>query len=725
MNFVLRLAASAAICLLSFGAVAQTAGERANRVLEQSGAEFDVYGRIETRTDLVTEDIGSGLWRAVAPISYFASGDNTIRLTGANARRTVAFGLSPRIDVVESELRIRHISSVGLVESTPHLRISLNEFAMAQTPALGQPSVQASAIRLDADYLRAGYNTLWFDGIHRYTYDCQDPTAAELWSEVDARGSELDIIYRRRAFSGRLSELRTIVQPGIGGVERLAVLTPGELPTGEHLLWGALGIQALVNRMDGVVPDIEHRGINAFASLPDDELQKSDIILVGTADEVRSIIGDAADDIREAHLELMPSPYDETAFMLIVSGETGEDVRRAAMALNRLDYPLADDRAMTITAGEMPAASVAAFARPVDSSATYRLRELGFSDTSVTQQTYGRFDAQFLAPADYFASEDDEIIFNLDLAYGANLRSDSALNVFLNGDFQKAIWLRESEGAVLPGYEVRVDARSVRPGSNTLGFEVTLTPSEGGECGLRSDKHLAFVLQNSSTVSFPDVSSYAELPDLGLLRDMGYPLVSRDAAPVSVRLLERNSETIAAAWSFVAKTNAVTLANPGSYDFDFGAEAPADAHVLFVGRSTAVAETPSISGAVGRTLDERDLGRTGVLSAFKSPFADDRLYLVLTASTAQQLESVAATVSQPSHWSQLGQGRTEWRTKSDTVASFPADETFSIGTLSDSERIAFLNSQQPMRWVFLLMAFLAAMAVLLAVVARYLRNDDG
>lgn len=689
-----------------------------------SPVSFDVYGRIEKAPEIVEREREDGSVSAQAPLSIYASGDRAIRLNGAEARQELGFVVSPRADVEQVDLNLRHITSNGLVPDTPHLRVSVNERAVAQLKGLRQPAIEVSTVSIDPDYIESGYNRLWFDGIHRYTYECQNPQAPELWSEIDALGSEIDIVYKRRPFTGRLSELSEIGSPGFGGMKTLTVITSGETPTADHLKWGALSIQGFVNRADGALPEIEHRSLSELTPDASNSIGKSDIVLVGIAEDLAPLLGSDAQQIDDAYLRIMPSPFDETAFMLVVSGTTPEEVTRAATLLTRLDFPLVDDEEMRIPNGTISLETAPAYRASVDAGVTYRLRDLGFRDITVRQKTFETFQADFLMPADYFVPDGEIALLSLDLAYGADLREDSVLNIFLNGAFQQSIWLRQPEGAVIPGYEVRLDARALRPGRNTFGFEVVLTPGEGGQCGLRSDRHLAFAMKDSSTLSIPDSAHFAELPDLSLLRDTGFPFVSHHDDLSVVRLMDDRSETVAAAWTLVAKLHALTAASPGDIEFGYGGDIPSDAHAVFVGAAASFTDSGVSARDVQKAANGVRIGRSGALHAFKSPSADDRLNIIVTASTSTQLLEAVRSLTAPSHWSQVKGAHVEWRRLADTVRTLPADDMFYLGELEPRARIAFFNARQPWGFVGLVVALLLAMGVLLTIAVRYLRSGD-
>ncbi|NBC95290.1 MAG: hypothetical protein GVY27_02925, partial [Deinococcus-Thermus bacterium] len=563
-------------------------------------AGFDPYGRGVAERRIETERLGPTAWRSVIPLSEIREQPGPIRLEGAEAREDLAFAVSPSARLTGATLRLLHVSSAGLVEDTPHLRITQNGGFVAQLPARREPVATAAEIELDPLATVPGFNRLGLTAIQRYTFGCQDPTAPELWTEIDALRSELDVTYERRPFDGTLADLDLILSPGIGGVDALTILTGTDEPTPAQARWGALAAQSVAHRLGFRIPALRHAVAapgdgpavagSPAGALDPDLLGDGDAVIVGTLAEIGDVVTLAEDDIDTAWLEIGPSPADPTRFVLVATGPTEADVDRAVTALGLMTFPFGDTTHAAIDRIDLPEGFIPAIRPPVEPETVYAFDDFGFDTTTVRGSATARLSVGFDAPADLFVDEEAEAVLALDFAYGAGMRDDSVLNVLVNDTFYRAIPLDQASGALLPGYRVAVPGRAFGPGGNQVRFDVEMVPRESGDCGtgLRlDDRNLVFSLQETSSIAFPPAARFVRLPDFDLLERTGFPYTAPNSESYAVRLTDTGSETLAAAWTFLAKLAQANRSLSVDADFAFGAPT-GDRHALVFGPVEAI-----------------------------------------------------------------------------------------------------------------------------------------
>jgi len=760
----------------------------------QDGGGLDPFARTPTEARIVQERLDPTRWRVSVPLAELRPEVGPMRLNGASAEAEVAVPVSPLVDVEEATLRLWHASSRGLVDDLPHLRLSQNGLFVAQLPARQGPSAVAAEIDLDPLDFVPGFNALSFEAVQRYTYECQDPLAPELWTEIDTLRSGLDVVYERRPFDRRLSELDEILSPGIGGVDELAVVT-GEAVGEDQLRWGALAVQAVGRRLGFRLPEIRHEIARAPADpataaggTPADGLDPallgaSDAILIGTTEELAPYLSPEVAAIEDAYLEIGPSPADPTRFVILATGPDAAAVDRAVTALGLMSFPFADVTHATIEAVDLPAGFTPAMRPPVEPSTEYRFSDFGFRDTTVRGSDVHHVGFTFDAPADLFHEEDAEAVFGLDFAYGAGLRPDSVVNLEINGTFYRAIRLDEGSGGLFPDYRLAVPARAFGPGENRVDFEVAMAPSETGSCEMRSDRNLVFALEDTSTLAFPPAERFVRLPDFGLMGRTGFPYIQPGNDDFAVRLADRSSETLAAAWTTLARLaqiNGSLLINA-----DYGFDRPiGDRHALVFGASSEISpglrasaeltlgpphRVPQAAFArdrgapvaqpgwlarqvnrlgldglgLGLGVDEArastdrdagpgatatrivqlsDLGRNGLLVGYESPEAENRqVTLVTSADPAMLLANVRALV-RPGHWSQIDGSAVVLRAPTRSVASQATEAGFHVGDLGRAERLSYFGSAYPVVWIAGILLALLAFSLLIAMTVRYLRR---
>ena len=235
----------------------------------------------------------------------------------------------------------------------------------------GSPLTVAD-IDLPPELLRGGSNHLSFTAAQHYTNDCENPAAAELWSQVDTSRSRPTVSGRPVAVSPHLSDLPELIGPGFFGGHRFTLMTVRPEAAGsdgtlsnDAVQIGAAIAQALGLRLRYQAPSIDFATaqpvpgsddlllrLQAPTAGPADDA--SDLVLFGTAAELAPILGpDFTRSLAKTtggFLGLYTLPADRNRLVLVVSGPTATDVRRAAEALGVAGFPFVDAAEQTVDA---------------------------------------------------------------------------------------------------------------------------------------------------------------------------------------------------------------------------------------------------------------------------------------------------------------------------------------------------------------------------------------
>ncbi|MBU2085432.1 MAG: cellulose biosynthesis cyclic di-GMP-binding regulatory protein BcsB [Alphaproteobacteria bacterium] len=724
------LAAILAVAPLAVPAQAQQA--------QSEDAVYDVYARFRDDPQVAVERLENGLWRARLPLAALRPEQGAIRLDGAKASENISFAVAPQADVQSARVVMRHVSGRAQEDTRPQLRLGLNGRFVAQLDGVTERAAAVNEILLDPDSVMSGFNTLRIDAVQRYTYGCQDPAAAELWTDIDTSRSYVEITYARRPFAGSLADLDALVTAGVGGVENLGILVADGEMTQETLRWGTLASQAVANRLAYRLPEITriHAGDLGDAAIG------TDLIAIGTPDQLSGIAPSGLADLQgdESWLSISPSPADPSRFLIVAAGRTPAAIEGAVRALGAASFPLSDTGSVILSAAETPAGSIMAKKHPLRPGTKYAFRDLGLVETSLLGQERGEIGLDFTLPADAQFRSKGEVEFSLDFAYGAGLDPSSVVNILVNGEFQRAIRLTNADGEVMPGYQLAISPAALHPGQNHVAFEVELSTPSQGECASRNLRHLAFVMKDSSTLTLPAADSFVELPNLALLAESGFPYSGIEGTPFAIRAGDKGDDTAAAVWTMGARLGQVYGTVFTDSDFGFGLALP-DAHTLVVGtraalkgflpaevsltgQSTALATRGSDEPQAIITRDYKsiDLGDNGLLVEGLSPEHAGRLVTVVTAESPAQLIASTRSLVRPSHWSQLKGGAAVWRDSAATVVTQTPAATFEIGQMRPAEMARMKSGRSPLRWIITLGAVLFALAAILAFIARYMRD---
>ena len=703
---------------------------------------YDVFARAPAKAEPETLRRTDGSYVTRIPFASVRSEWGDIRLLGASAEEAVAFNLAPQAKVLSSRLVLRHVNGLSQTDLKPQLRMALNGHFLAQLPGVTQTGAAINEVPVRADMLQNGYNTLLLDAVQRYTLECQDPVAAELWTDIDAVRSFFEVTYERAAFDMTLADLESVITPGVGGVEALGIVT-GDVVSENEVKWGALSSQAIGNRLQYTLPSISHLTVSELSEPENarEALSRMDLILVDELNDLPKEIRDQAPDIPDgySYLAIQPSPFNDEHFMLVLSGNSAAAVERAVTAFGVMDFPMDDARQLVLAPVEVPLVRTRAETGPVETGHTYRLSELGLQDTSVFGQEHARIDLSFELPADVYFEEGQEIELSLDFAYGANLEPSSVINILVNGQFQRAIPMKNANGEVNPGYVLLLDATSLKPGENRFAFEVELSTQQEGHCASRSLRHLAFVLKGSSTLKLPPTEQLAVLPNLSLVSETGFPYSGLESEPFVIVAADTRSPTLAATWLLSAKLGQLHGAVFSDTEFALG-DVPKSKNALLVGASselgrklpaelrlsrrseTVTAQLISSSAELPDRLSSRTLGQTGLIISGETSPGSERLLTVVTAQTPERLLKAVEYLVQPAFWSQLEGGAAIWRDHPTSFVSQEPADVFFAGTAGADTRVRVASGRAPWAWILGIGALLFAMASLLALLARYMRS---
>ena len=510
--------------------------------------------------------------RVALPLRDFQPEPGPIELQSASAEEHVFVPLSDRVAVDRARLQLRFENSIALLPGRSQLQVRLNDAVVGQLPLSPEQPAAFAEIELPADRLEAGFNEFSFRSAQHAANGCEDTGAPELWTTIDAERSELLLDLRYLPLDPRLNQLKDLISPAIGGARRLNILTAGAIFEGagldeDALIWGAMVAQAAAMYLDFVAPEFSHATARAatpeaaaearwrgwrFPDLQQTGLANRDQVLMGTRDQLAPLIGAEADNITTAYAGIFALDIDPTRFILVVSGTTADEVRRAATALAIMDFPFTDAPRALIHELAIPQGASYLGRVNVQQDQHYRFDDLGLQRTTFRGRGPHRLTLDMVLPADLYAKESAEVEFDLHFAYGAGMRGDSVLNLYVNDIFERAIHLSEVNGLAFRDYRIKIPLRSFQPGRNQVLLEAVLVPSQTGDCTLNQDQNLIVSIFEDSGLQMPPAAHFAEQPNLNLLAETAFPAAGGDGGLV-LHFAVSDGDTAVAGWTLLAK----------------------------------------------------------------------------------------------------------------------------------------------------------------------------
>ncbi|WP_340681277.1 cellulose biosynthesis cyclic di-GMP-binding regulatory protein BcsB [Methylomarinovum caldicuralii] len=699
------------------------------------------------------------------PLAEMMARPERVVLRNVSDDYVLHFPISPRRQVRSARLHLDFFHSAALVASRSQLRIKINGVTVSQWRLSPTNPHRIVDIPIPAELLVSGYNELRFITVQHYTESqCEDPTSPELWTEIDTVHSHLDLLQHPRPIEAGLSALSRLIDPTLPDY-RIHFLIPTADFDDDQLAWGSLIAQGIALRRrhapftldltQAIAPPAVAPAAQILLPGPTD----GDTVLIGTRRQLRPLLGDAPlRAIQGAYLGIFPAPQQPEHFVLVISGITPDEVHRAAEAFSLLNFPLPDSAATLIREPNLDPVNPHQGLTAVVPEATYSFSQLGFATRAVRGLKPRPLEIEFFMPADWYAPETAEVILKLHLSYSAGMRRDSLLEMRINGIFERAVPLPAETGSQYQDYYVAVPLRTLKPGRNRISFLPRLVPAVTGECLFFHTDHLALTLYDDSTIEFPAVDHYAELPDLALLSRTGFPYLQGSGAMLGVRVLDASRDSILSAWHLMgrlARLNGLPLTKAR---LSFAAIDDAR-HLFAVGpldhlnpglfKTAPVNPTAhwktwfySLGQATARTRDWKErlwrklftepgqipleprharIPQTGGIGswALGMSFPTEKQRLITLFTAKERLYPAMRTLTGPSLWAQMRGDLILWRPDDKTLHWQKISPTFYIGDAKLNSRLIFHFARHPWQW---LTAVLVMVLLLSWIIHRLLRR---
>lgn len=700
------------------------------------------------------------------PLKKLRTQAGNIELRQSRSRDAIFYAVAPQLNVTDVTLHLEFINSISLIGNRSQLRVVNNGNVVAQfhlDPS--QPNVIAN-VSIPASMIKAGYNQLAFEVAQHYTEQCEDYSAPELWTQINTENSTLTVNGAIDLSHPRLSEIDDLISPFMGGARNFRLVSADTDLSDNTLAWGGLLAQALALRLDYVTPNLsfetaksgtverEEAGDQELPELNFPHLVNSidgdnNLVLFGTLEKLRPLISDSmAASITSAFVGTYALDGDPEHFAIVVSGTTAQEVERAALAFSLKSFPFIDDTTMLIGEVDIPFAAAQAQSAMLEPDSIYRFDALNFQ--TVTLSSVGEQSAylDFDLPADFYVKESDNVSLSLDFSYGAGFRGDSVLNLYLNGEFQRAVALSSESGASFRDYRLDLPARTFIPGRNSILFRPAFFSPFGGPCISPGRENLVLTLSGSSEIAIPDAERYVHQPNLSIFRRTGFPYTSNiSGADVALLVADRSAQSVSAAFTWLAKMSQIAGVSMHGVQTVF--ELPANLksrHLIVMGTVDALPDDvlvgapltlkgdmalpyPAQSGAISTVAQEDfyadfnaayramrgdkneparehvtmhqtgGLGSNAILVAYENPFEDGKTVTLVTATTGDTLLANVRHLVSDDIWGQMAGDLVVWQESSKFVWAQRAGRLFQVGTIDFFELMRYHLARAPWWWI--------------------------
>ena len=581
-----------------------------------------------------------------------------LELRCVSDQREIQVPLPERWDLKRLVLHLRYTVSTNLLPESSQLVIKMRGQPVAQA----RLNPLAPEVRLGIDIppklLVPGYNSLAFQvAQHASKNQCEAPCSPDLWTNVSLVESYLEMEFDWKAVPPALASLSSFV------------FDPRLLPAGEvHLVTedeSAFSATLAGIVASGIARRFDYRRVGFTVSrVPRPGV---DNVLIGKRTFAAKVLGeDVVRRTKGGYLKVLPmktasGEKDPTRAMLVVTGESDAAVKIAAITFTNISFKFPGSDELEAFEFKLPEVQQYSGRETIKTDLEYTLKTLDFPTQSFVGNNPGSRGITFRLPPDFHIRPNQYAKLALNFSYGAGLKNDSSFNIGVNGKGVRAVALDSASGSFIDSYKVDIPTYVFQPGSNTISFTGHL--HAGGQvCDVAQPDNLFLTVYGNSTLSFPPMPHFVEMPKLELFMHSGFPLTRwPDGHEAFIWLTEKDDRVLAAALNLVGvatQRNGFPL-----FEMEFTYERPAtEGEVLVFGRvSTVPAElrqaaplkilddsvvvpypvvrgwnTEFVASASSKQKSALGPGRA-LLMQFQSPWYSGRTVTMLTAARAEDL----------------------------------------------------------------------------------------
>jgi hypothetical protein len=484
--------------------------------------------------------------KKIAPVQ-----DHQLRGSMDNYNFTIP--IPERWKVSKATLYFSYVNSSALIPHNSRLVFTVNEQPLAQVRLNPDTPEGDVIVPIPAALLKTGYNPCSFWIAQHYTDEqCEDPFAPELWTWLKLGEAyfifELEPVpvpQRVSAIADFLFDSRNIFDT------RVNLALPELSPA--YLKAASLVASGIALRYEYRTPDL----------MVSQALQPGvDNVLIAAGKDLPAFLADptptppSGPALAMRHL---PEKKGEAASvnpnlaLVVLSGKDQTELETACKAFAALSYPLPDSADTRIADVRLPEVGEHMLQKGLLPGKTYSLASLGIRTVEFRNIAPPPLNIDLRFPSDLYLSPNTFVSVSLHMAYDAAMRSDSVLNVRLNGKFISGVRLDNPKGDYFRGYRVDIPLSSFKAGMNQLGFEAELTPLHTDKCTLIQTENLRLTLFEDSTVVLPEVPYWIKMPQLDLFFQDAFPIGRwPDLREAAVVLTEKSLPAANAALNVVA-----------------------------------------------------------------------------------------------------------------------------------------------------------------------------
>jgi len=640
-----------------------------------------------------------------------------------------------RWQVISAVADIHYTASLALDSELSQIIFLINgtPFALTRLKAT-EPDMRVK-LQIPTQYIINGYNHLTFRVTQATkAQGCAAPCSPDKFTYINLGDSTLDIEYEKKTVPLELSSIAGFM------------FDPKTFPAGQvNLIMEDQSAESLTQAgivASGIARRFDYRKV--IFSVSDAPRPAMDNVVIGSTAFVQPLLeayGLSLGTVTGGFIKIFPLPVagaepDPAHALIAITGQQHDHAKLAAETFANLSVNFPGSQELEASAFQVPDIPVYAGREVLEASKTYDFKTLNFPTTTFRGLNPTGKTIRFRLPSDFLIRQNLAAELVLNFSYGAGARSDSALNIVVNDTAVRAIRLGDEDGGFFKDYKVDIPTFLFKPGQNVIDMGLELHPLSDA-CPILPG-NLFLTMYETSTLSFPDMPHFVEMPKLELFMLNGFPFTRwPDGYESLIYLPEASPDAVAAALNIVGLMtqkngfpllglrivstppsgwhgDMMVLGRPELLPADLRRNSP-----LATGKDAAV-PYPIVRDWVGsysfaHSIQTSKLGdRQGEILEFESPYEVGRSVMMIGAEQPKMLFDISVALLEPEIQGQMLGGITliDLGSQYDKprVTSIRAERTYTTGKGSEISMLDSFLYTHPIVFYSLLVVVIVALA---------------
>ena len=477
-------------------------------------------GLVYAKAPLSLKTNGDGTQTLTLPLNYESQNATHFMLRGARAEYAFKLPIASRWVILSAKLHLRYTPSLALIPERSLITIGLNGETVAQqwlnASDRGMGKFIDTPLPPEAF---TPYTTLSLSANQHYTIThCEDDTASELWTNVDAAKSTIELTLLPKILPSALNSIdHYLFDPkNITAQSMTFVLPPKRSQT---LASSAVVVASAI----GAKLKYRTTHVSVASVLP----TTSDAVVVATHQDLKALLRASfptapllGDQVQNNGLLFLPNPINPQYGIVCITGEKEKEVLQSAQAFATSTFALYHGSGVAVNHLTLPQPSqpyTAPNYLPTGKKITFK--ELGTQTTSFKYMYPTPMEVNFKIYPDLFLDDKEKISLGVNGIYPKEVRFDSVLTIMVNDKFASQLTFEDKLSKAVGithffNFKKSDDFSGylIGKGANRLTLQPSMVPFKQGLCELHNMENLQATLLNSSYIEFPKAPHWLEMP---------------------------------------------------------------------------------------------------------------------------------------------------------------------------------------------------------------------